>query len=62
MSENEYLLRLTERERLVACRLADIPKDAAWYTRDERAAIASLLDKLRALEPIGTGGTTEGNG
>ena len=62
MSENIYRLDLTERERglLVGTFLGII------FLRRERELETSYEDdmvaKLRALEPIGTGGTTEGNG
>lgn len=74
MSENEYLMPLTEREReaiRLACEWSEkMARDraATWRNRckankpyrDAADQYRALARKLRALEPIGTGGTTEG--
>lgn len=69
MSENEYLLPLNERERalmlaLCQARIGELFR-AYWECGDQRTD--SIADEYRrihykcmALEPIGTGGTTEG--
>ena len=70
MSENEYRLDLTERELIdvLDALVAWAEPDRPWIVRlffgrgkiDRR--IYDLYQKVGALEPIGTGGTTEGNG
>lgn len=65
MSENHYTLPLTERERkLVKASVEASSFNAIMEYRNESlsAEYEAIYDKLRALEPIGTGGTTEGNG
>jgi len=63
VSENHYRTDLTERERaFVLDALLQKHNTQLAVDRGEQDDIGRLYRRVKRLEPIGTGGTTEGNG
>jgi len=62
VSENIYRLDLTERERGDALDALDAWMNQNCDAHEVWRRVWELYRKIDALEPIGTGGTTEGNG